>query len=206
MGLDMYLLAKYKNVTNTQTTGACGGLFPLTIKSHGKEEIGYWRKDYKLDNLIWERLSGSRSYKAYIKRYVNWFIKEYEDIRKNPTKHYDGRDVIGHLDKGFTLEMIGRSRAVTNAPNCEPILMNKADVMAIIDLAKGYLAEIGTPECIETVRQEMEDDGWDDYTEEDLQEEVSYQQERWQYTLDVFNKALDLIENQDAKIYYEIWY
>ena len=56
----MYLLAKTdKKVGKKETTGACGGLFPLTIKTEEKtQEIGYWRKNYKLDeeltNMLFE--------------------------------------------------------------------------------------------------------------------------------------------------------
>lgn len=53
MGLDMYLLAKRKNQKSVGCTGACGGLFPISPKTD-KEEIGYWRKAYDLQDKIFE--------------------------------------------------------------------------------------------------------------------------------------------------------
>ena len=57
MGLDQYLLAKMKTKKNKteDLTGACGGLFGFAPKNaNGMQEIGYWRKFYKLDDLIAE--------------------------------------------------------------------------------------------------------------------------------------------------------
>ena len=49
MGLDMYLLSKSKDNVKKACTGACGGLFPLTIATEDNTiEIGYWRKNYRL--------------------------------------------------------------------------------------------------------------------------------------------------------------
>ena len=54
MGLDMYLLAKTKKpVGKNPTTGACNGLFGLTIATEEDEqEIGYWRKEYRLSHKL----------------------------------------------------------------------------------------------------------------------------------------------------------
>ena len=59
MGLDQYLIAKIKGAETNNLTGACGGLFPLAPTSD-KTEIGYWRKFYKLEELIMECKNMSR--------------------------------------------------------------------------------------------------------------------------------------------------
>lgn len=52
MGLDMYLKTNART-GNKYATGACGGLFPLAPAMDKEEtEIGYWRKNYKLDDYI----------------------------------------------------------------------------------------------------------------------------------------------------------
>ena len=59
MGLDMYLLSKGKGFKKSGTTGACGGLFPMTIATDDNTiEIGYWRKNYKLDEYLTDMLFG----------------------------------------------------------------------------------------------------------------------------------------------------
>lgn len=54
MGLDMYLLSKSKKHPKTnKITGACNGLFSLTISVEDNTvEIGYWRKNYRLADKI----------------------------------------------------------------------------------------------------------------------------------------------------------
>ena len=56
MGLDMYLFSTNTN-KRKMAQGACGGLFPLAPTSttdDGVElsEIGYWRKNYKLQEFL----------------------------------------------------------------------------------------------------------------------------------------------------------
>lgn len=56
MGLDQYLRTNAKK-GNQHATGACGGLFPLAPKmSEGQREIGYWRKNYKLNDYLLDEL------------------------------------------------------------------------------------------------------------------------------------------------------
>ena len=54
MGLDMYLLSRSKKHSQTgHATGACGGLFPMTISTGDNTiEIGYWRKNYRLADYL----------------------------------------------------------------------------------------------------------------------------------------------------------
>ena len=58
MGLDMYLLSKSKNHQKSNPkTGACNGLFPLTIATEDHTiEIGYWRKNYRLADKLTKML------------------------------------------------------------------------------------------------------------------------------------------------------
>lgn len=62
MGLDQYLR------TNAPTgqehaTGACGGLFPLAPKmGEDQREIGYWRKNYRLNEYLLEELGLGNDY------------------------------------------------------------------------------------------------------------------------------------------------
>lgn len=63
MGLDMYLSVKTndknKVVGKTDHTGACGGLMPFTIANkNGEQEIGYWRKQYRLADRLTMMLYG----------------------------------------------------------------------------------------------------------------------------------------------------
>lgn len=57
MGLDMYLDAKTKlsGFGKNESTGACGGLFPIAPKmKEERVEIGYWRKAYEVcDTILW---------------------------------------------------------------------------------------------------------------------------------------------------------
>ena len=56
MGLDQYLRTNAKK-GNEYATGACGGLFPIAPKmSEEQQEIGYWRKNYKLNNYLLNEL------------------------------------------------------------------------------------------------------------------------------------------------------
>lgn len=56
MGLDQYLRTNARK-GNEYATGACGGLFPLAPKmSEGQREIGYWRKNYKLNDYLLNEL------------------------------------------------------------------------------------------------------------------------------------------------------
>ena len=54
MGLDQWLIAKTKLEISNDHTGVCSGLFgmvPTTVAE--KQEIGYWRKGYDQDQLIY---------------------------------------------------------------------------------------------------------------------------------------------------------
>ena len=55
MGLDMYLYTS-NQAKKKQSTGACGGLFPLAPANEHEgvelQEMGYWRKNYKLNEYI----------------------------------------------------------------------------------------------------------------------------------------------------------
>lgn len=58
MGLDMYLFKRSHMADASRgATGACGGLFPFAPSTGGKEEIGYWRKAYKVCDFILELLN-----------------------------------------------------------------------------------------------------------------------------------------------------
>ena len=60
MGLDMYLFSSNTNKRKL-ARGACGGMFPLGPSSttdNGVElsEIGYWRKNYKLQEFLFDEV------------------------------------------------------------------------------------------------------------------------------------------------------
>lgn len=94
MGLDMYLLAKHSRIKKTGTTGACGGLFPMTIATENNTmEIGYWRKNYRLDekltNMLFDNCEEDNCVKKEMCKgqileiidYAKWQLeeKDYED-------------------------------------------------------------------------------------------------------------------------------
>ena len=62
MGLDQYLRTNAKK-GNEYATGACGGLFPFAPKmSEEQREIGYWRKNYKLNDYLLDELGLGNEY------------------------------------------------------------------------------------------------------------------------------------------------
>ena len=110
MGLDQYIVAKVKGKKETGgLTGACGGLFPMAPKSD-KTEIGYWRKFYKLDELImelkgfdydeWEEMNCEdvRLYKKDCQHFLDYAKEEVAEIED----WYDGDlDKIYDSDDGW---------------------------------------------------------------------------------------------------------
>jgi len=58
MGLDMYLRAKTTKREYKGPTGACSGMFPMAPADHGMVEIGYWRKAYDQEQVIYDYTSG----------------------------------------------------------------------------------------------------------------------------------------------------
>lgn len=141
MGLDQYLVAKFKDVKETNNlTGACGGLFPMAPKSD-KTEIGYWRKFYKLDDLIREE-------------------KQFTD------DEWDEK-------------------------NCEDIRLTKADCKYIQSYAEEEVYALEEWYEGNMGRLENSEDFWD------------YQD--WETTIDIMKKAIKMIEEDKAKIYYKYW-
>lgn len=128
MGLDMYLLAKKGEVKQENALLVMNGAFgfPLGIKTE-KEQIGYWRKAYSVNDFILETLD----------------VYE-EDV------------------------------------NCEELKMDLNHIEGIIDEANFRIDE--------------------NYFSSDWEEED------WKDTLRIMEKAKDLITNQNAEIYYCIWY
>lgn len=58
MGLDMYLRARTNKREYKGPTGACSGMFPMAPEDNGMVEIGYWRKAYDQEQVIYEYTSG----------------------------------------------------------------------------------------------------------------------------------------------------
>lgn len=85
MGLDMYLKAKTRleKVGKKESTGACGGMFPLAPKMEDSmREIGYWRKAYSVQEMLKENI---RTYNHTEKdNCVDFYItkEEVEEILK----------------------------------------------------------------------------------------------------------------------------
>lgn len=63
MGLDQYCWAKSSKREATEITGACDGMFPCAPDVDDRTELGYWRKAYKVHNLIY------------------WVLQDYQKIR-----------------------------------------------------------------------------------------------------------------------------
>lgn len=127
MGLDMYLYKKSHKSVDKGSTGACGGMFPLAPKSEGMEEIGYWRKAYKVCDFIFDRLG-----------------KNYDEC------------------------------------NLEKLYMSEEDVEAVLKEAK--------------------------FREEENYYEDDWEEEDWKNTKTIMEKALEAIHNEDALIFFEVWY
>ena len=145
MGLDQYLLAKFKEGKKVETdnlTGACGGLFGIAPRSD-KTEIGYWRKFYKLDGLV----------------------EEYYE--ENLAEGQEGYETM----------------------NCKDIELSKKFCQEMMDYAKEEIAEI-----IEWHDGEPEEDNEDYWNLRD-----------WESTAEIFEKAIKLIDEEDAKIFYKYW-
>jgi len=140
VGLDQYLVAKFKDARETNNlTGACGGLFPLAPKSD-KTEIGYWRKFYKLDEII----------------------RDQKEISE------DEWDKL----------------------NCEDIPLTLEDCTWLKDYASEEILALR-----EWWNDEEPDQNNDDYWD--------YQE--WSATLDIFEKAIKLIKDEGAQVYYKYW-
>ena len=140
MGLDQYCIAKYKECEANNLTGACGGLIPLAPTSKGTE-IGYWRKFYKLDDVI--------------------------------------RDM-----KGFSDEQWERK-------NFKEIPLSKKECEQILSYAQEEKYELEEWWHNDLDRLMESDDGWD-YSD-------------WSKTEQIMKKALELIGEKKAKIYYKYW-
>lgn len=84
MGLDMYLLSKSnKHAKENHATGACGGLFPMSIKTGDNTiEIGYWRKNYKLADKLSDMLFQDGNDNLVKREMDEWQIKEIIDFAK----------------------------------------------------------------------------------------------------------------------------
>ena len=127
MGLDMYLLQQRNNGKKADgVLGCMNGMFPLGIKTD-KEQIGYWRKAYKVNDTIIEELN------------VN-----FEDI------------------------------------NCEDLELSLENCQNILVSIKGDLE-------IKNYCNEWEKD--------DLEQSIQ-----------IFENAINLIETENCKIFYKVWY
>lgn len=214
MGLDQYLLAKVSNKEKlaqlkTEATGACGGLFPLTIKTHGKAEIGYWRKWYKLNDYLWGLLRDTTGYKNYLAKEIAYQIDKYSNPDNIQDTWYETKaEVLDGIKRAGSVETYVTAKVLANrsSPNCEPIRIPKRLVKEIIQYAKDNIEYYKTPEGIEDSNEECFEE-WDSKaTEETLREYLEWTIKDWEGVVKTFTTALELMDNYNASIYYEVWY
>ena len=95
MGLDMYLRAKTNKREYKGSTGACSGLFPIAPDDNGMVEIGYWRKAYEQQSLIYEHMETENidGHHLITKENVDNILNEAKEILKTHKFDKDGYDL-----------------------------------------------------------------------------------------------------------------
>lgn len=214
MGLDQYLLAKVSNKEKlaqlkTEATGACGGLFPLTIKTNGKAELGYWRKWYQFDNYMWDLLKNTLCYQKCLSKEIAYYINKYSDPEKIEGTWYATKDeIIAGIQQAGGVESYATKLVLTyySRPNCEPIRVSKKLVEKIISDAKGMISYYKTEEGIADAYEECRNEWGANATDSDLREYLDGTIKEWEGIVKTFLTALELINDYNATIYYEVWY
>lgn len=214
MGLDQYLLAKVNNKEKlsqlkTEATGACGGLFPLTIKTHGKAEIGYWRKWYDFDDYMWGLLKNTPDYRKYITKQIAYYINIFSDMTNIEDTWYSSKeDIIKGIEKAGSVEAYATALVLSDCahPNCVPIRISKKLVEEILSYAKKMVTYYNTDNGVLDAYAECRREWNAKANEDELKEYLYWIIQDWEGVVKKFSTALELINDYKATIYYEVWY